>query len=88
MSNLSKKSPLKNVQPHIESAYVFVKMYLPNQYVEKVQAKLVGQEIIVSDSMVRNVKNRTNDRNDILLALVEVAKENKDSIDKIQAITK
>ena len=69
---------------HTAQAYALVDQFLPNVYVGLVQEKYEKKfKTQVSASMIRNVKNKTNYRNDILLVLVEVALENKKNIAQI-----
>lgn len=69
---------------HTAQAYALVDQFLPNVYVGLVQEKYEKKfKTQVSGSMIRNVKNKTNYRNDILLVLVEVALENKKNIAQI-----
>ena len=76
------------MQLHIDTAYDIIKAHLPTIYVALVLEKLKTKNITnVSSSMIRNVKNKTNLRLDILLALVEVAQEHKQTIIDLKNIT-
>ena len=88
MSKVNKKNQESDVHSHIEQAYGFLDLYLPTQYVKSVQDKFgTDGKSKPSSSLIRNVRNRTNLRNDILLVLVEVAKENKDVSERITFLT-
>jgi hypothetical protein len=88
MSKINKNNKQTNVQTHIESAYVIINAHLPTIYASSVQEKLKKKGIPnVSSSMIRNVKNKTNLRLDILLALVEVAQENEQTIKDLKKRT-
>lgn len=88
MSKIIKKKQSKDMHSHNDQAYVFLNEYLPSSYVKLVQQKMIANnQSAVTSSLIRNVKNQTNFRNDILLALVEVAKENKETVDKIKMLT-
>lgn len=81
MSNLSKNKELNDMQIHIDKAYEIIAAHLPTIYVSSVIEKLKSKGITnISSSMIRNVKNKTNLRHDVLLALVEVAQENEQTI--------
>lgn len=88
MSKISKNKKQNDMQMHIDKAYQIIADHLPAIYVSSVQQKLKKKGITdVSSSMIRNVKNKTNLRHDILLALVEVANENKNTLSKIRKLT-
>lgn len=84
MTKINKKNQPKDMHAHTAQAYALVDQFLPNVYVGLVQEKYEKKfKTQVSASMIRNVKNKTNYRNDILLVLVEVALENKKNIAQI-----
>lgn len=88
MSKINKNKQLEKVQMHTDKAYTIIDVYLPPAYVSLVQSKLSKKGInTVSSSIIRNVKNKTNTRIDILLALVEVALENKKTIAQLEKLT-
>ncbi len=88
MSKLIKNSNIKEDNSHNEKAYEFINKHLPVTYVELTISCLIkkGQNA-PSKALIRNVRNKTIVRNDILLALVEVAYENKQAIEKIKLLT-
>lgn len=88
MSKIIKNKQSKDVHSHNEKAYAFIEEYLPSPYVDLVITKMTEKNLKApSSSNIRNVKNKTNFRNDILLALVEVAQDNKDNVEKIKMLT-
>lgn len=88
MSKIIKNNKLEDVHSHNEKAYQFIDEYLPTSYVDLVIEKMKSKTTkLPSKSIIRNVKNKTNFRNDILLALVEVAKENKENVEQIKMLT-
>ncbi|MFV8268423.1 hypothetical protein ACNQGP_00625 [Flavobacterium sp. GT2N3] len=81
MSKISKNKELNDMQIHIDKAYDIITAHLPTNYVLSVIEKLKTKGITnISSSTIRNVKNKTNLRHDVLLALVEVAQENEQTI--------
>lgn len=88
MSKVSKNNNTTDMHSHTEAAYKFIDEYLPTPYVDLVISKM---KLKTSDpptsSVIRNVRNKTSVRNDILLALVEVAKDNKESVEQIRFLT-
>jgi hypothetical protein len=88
MSKIIKNNKLDDVHSHNDKAYHFIDENLPTSYVDLVIEKMKPKTLKVpSKSMIRNVRNKTNFRNDILLALVEVAKENKENVELIKTLT-
>lgn len=84
MTKINKNNQPRDMHTHTAKAYAVVDQFLPNVYVALVQEKFEKKfKTKVSASMIRNVKNKTNYRNDILLVLVEVALENKKNIAQI-----
>ncbi len=84
MTKINKKNQPRDMHTHTAKAYALVDQFLPNVYVGLVQEKFEKKfKSQVSSSVIRNVKNKTNYRNDILLVLVEVALENKKNIAQI-----
>lgn len=86
MTNVTKNNKADNVQTHIEKAYQIIDKHLPFNYVELVLEKL-PENTKISKGMIRNVKNKSSKRIDILNAMVEVALENKDLEDKLKRLT-
>lgn len=88
MSKIIKNKEQNDMQMHIDNAYVIIAAHLPANYVSSVLEKLKTKGITnISSSMIRNVKNKTNLRHDVLLALVEVAKENEQTIINLKNLT-
>lgn len=88
MSKISKNKQLNDMQIHIDNAYEIIAEHLPTIYVSSVIEKLSKKGVTgISSSMIRNVKNKTNLRHDVLLALVEVAQENKQTISDLKKLT-
>jgi len=88
MSKLIKNSNFKEDNSHNVKAYEFIDKHLPVTYVDLTIACLLKKgQAAPSKALIRNVRNKAILRNDILLALVEVAAENKEAIEKIKLIT-
>lgn len=88
MSKLIKFNKNKEDNSYNEIAYEYINQNLPSTYVDLTIACIVKKgQLAPSKSLIRNVRNKTIIRNDILLALVEVAKENKEAIEKIKLLT-
>ncbi|KLT71281.1 MULTISPECIES: hypothetical protein [Flavobacterium] len=88
MSNLIKNNKIKDEYSHNEKAYKFIDEHLPYTYVELTIECLVKKgHKSPSKTIIRNVRNKIILRNDILLALVEVANDNKIAIEKIKVLT-
>lgn len=88
MSKLIKNSNFKEDNSHNKKAYEFIDKHLPVTYVELTISCLIKKgHDAPNKSLIRNVRNKTIVRNDILLALVEVALENKEAIDRIKLLT-
>lgn len=88
MSKINKNKELNDMQLHIDKAYEIIGAHLPAIYVSSVIKKLSKKGITnVSSSVIRNVRNKTNQRNDVLLALVEVALENQQTIKDLKNLT-
>jgi len=84
MSKLINNTEFKEDNSHNEKAYEFINKHLPSTYVDLTINRLIEKgHTAPSKALIRNVKNRTILRNDILLALVEVANENKQAIERI-----
>ncbi|WJS94201.1 hypothetical protein NYQ10_19110 [Flavobacterium johnsoniae] len=84
MSKLINNTDFKEDNSHNQKAYEFINKHLPSTYVDLTINRLVEKgHTAPSKALIRNVKNRTILRNDILLALVEVANENKQAIERI-----
>lgn len=88
MPKLIKNNKEQQSLAHNEKAYKFLDENLPYTYVDLTVECLIRKgHNSPSKAMIRNVRNKTIYRNDILLALVEVADENKQSIEKIKLLT-
>jgi len=88
MSKLINNSDFKEDNSHNKKAYEFIAKHLPVTYVDLTIACIVQKgQTPPSKALIRNVRNKTIFRNDILLALVEVAYENKQAIEKIKLLT-
>ncbi|MEN2402249.1 hypothetical protein GKZ90_0020840 [Flavobacterium sp. MC2016-06] len=88
MSKLIKINKGNEIQPHYEKAYNFINEHLPTTYVDLTISCLTKKGYpIPNKTLIRNVRNKSIFRNDILLALVEVADENKKAIEKIKLLT-
>ncbi|WP_125722814.1 hypothetical protein [Flavobacterium ustbae] len=88
MSKLINNSNFKEDNSHNKKAYEFIDKHLPATYVDLTIACIVKNgKPAPSKALIRNVRNKTISRNDILLALVEVANENKQAIEKIKLLT-
>ncbi|UWY27855.1 hypothetical protein [Flavobacterium sp. TR2] len=88
MSKLINNSNFKEDNSHNTKAYEFIDKHLPVTYVDLTINCIVKKGLPApSKALVRNVRNKTILRNDILLALVEVAYENKQAIEKIKLLT-
>jgi len=89
MSKINNNNKTKDVHSHNAPAYEFIDAYLPCRgYVDLVIKKMKEKKIkdIPSKSIIRNVRNQTNFRTDILLVLVEVAKDCQKTAEKIKEI--
>ncbi|MRX40332.1 hypothetical protein GJU43_13675 [Flavobacterium sp. LC2016-23] len=88
MSKLVKNNKDDEMYSHNEQAYNFIDEHLPYTYVEPTIRYLTrnGQKP-PTKTIIRNVRNKIIFRNDILLALVEVANENKIAVEKIKLLT-
>lgn len=87
MTNILTNINNDDVQTHIDKAHELIDMYLPTAYVEEVLKKLPEGHSI-SKSTIRNVRAKsTTTRLEVLNALVEVAIENKNNIEKLKKLT-
>lgn len=88
MSKLVKNNKDDEMYSHHEQAYNFIDEHLPYTYVEPtIQYFSRKGQKAPSKTIIRNVRNKIIFRNDILLALVEVAHENKEAVEKIKFLT-
>jgi hypothetical protein len=88
MSKLIKIIKEDDMQSHYQKAYGFIDEHLPTTYVDLTISCLTKKGCpIPNKTLIRNVRNKSIFRNDILLALVEVAVENKKAIEKIKLLT-
>ena len=84
MSKLIKNSNIKEDNSHNKKAYEFIDKHLPVTYVDLTISCIIKKgQPTPTKALIRNVRNKTILRNDILLALVEVANENKQAIERI-----
>lgn len=77
-----------DMQLHIEKSYEIIDTYLPKPYLVRVREKL-PKSLIISDGTIHNIKNKFNKPDgklEVLNALVEVALENKQAIEKLENI--
>ncbi|WP_338840064.1 hypothetical protein [Flavobacterium ginsenosidimutans] len=87
MSKLINNSNFKEDNSHNKKAYEFIDKHLPSTYVDlTINCITKKGQPAPSKALIRNVRNKTIFRNDILLALVEVAYENKKAIEKIKLL--
>jgi hypothetical protein len=86
MTKIKEKKEKQDVQLHIAKAFVIINEHLPEHYVQEVRKKLPE----VSSGIIRNVKNKTNEitenRLNVINALVEVALDNKKEKEKLQSL--
>jgi hypothetical protein len=80
MTNQLEKTNKNDVQLHIVD---FLKEHLPGNYVADVQEKTKNK---YSDALIHSVKAGKRSNQNVLLALVEVANENKERKEKIKLI--
>jgi hypothetical protein len=88
MANFKKQTNKIDVQMHIKKSYEFIDKYLPATYLARVREKL-PKSLNVSDGHIKNIKNqfsKPDNQLEVLNALVEVALENKQSIEKLEKI--
>jgi hypothetical protein len=85
MTNIKEKTTDSNLKDHIEKAFEIINEFLPSPYVDKVFALL--PEPKPKKSYIRNVRHRVtpahDNRIDIINALLQVAKDNKATIEKL-----
>jgi hypothetical protein len=86
MPKIRKNTTSKGVQTHIEKAYKTLDDWLPRNYVLEVHQKLPKGKNISRGTM-HNVRQKKSLRLDILNAMVEVALENKQQIEKLKKLT-
>lgn len=88
MTKIKIKSKTIDVHSHVKKAFAIIDCFLPKTYVEKVLEK-APEGMKIYSGLVRNVRNRTpginvNNHVQIVQLLVEVAKENKKSIENLK----
>lgn len=88
MTKIKNKSKTIVVHSHIKKAFKIIDSFLPKTYVEKVLEKATP-EMKIYAGLIRNVRNQVpgiNLNNHVLIVqlLVEVAKENKKSIENLK----
>ncbi len=80
MTKIAEKNKVEDMQTHIKEALEFLDQHLPTLYVSEVKKRLAKDSGITS-GIIRNVRNQsstiTENKLNVLNALVEVAKENK-----------
>lgn len=76
-TNIIKKNT-ENIS--VDEIYCFIDKYLPKHYVKRVNEKT---NFAFSNSLIKGVRRKANTHNLILSALVEVAKEEKEILEKI-----
>jgi hypothetical protein len=86
MTNIPKKTTSKNVQTHIEKAFVIINEWLPREYVAEVNAKMPTNKK-PSRYTLHNVRQRKLIRIDVINAMVEVALEHKKHVEKLENLT-
>lgn len=87
MKDLPTSKSKKDVQSHIEKGFDLINQYLPNNYLQKVKEKLPKD--FATDNTIRNVRRKIQKPQaqiEIFTALVEVAKDNKETIEKLAKI--
>lgn len=87
MKDLRSNKQKTNVQTHIDKGWAIIDTYLPVTYVEKVLANL--PEGYTTKHIIRNVRAKIQKpeyQMEIFLALVEVAKSNRDLIESLSKI--
>jgi len=90
MTNLSKKLTQKDMQSHIqEEAFKLIDNYLPEFYASEARERLLKQYLTVDLELIQAVKNKRGKKNPrflkILNVLVEIALENKQTLDSIKS---
>lgn len=75
------------MQTHIIKARRILDKNLPFNYVKPTLDNLANKKIIVTGSVIRNVKRGLSSRIDVLNALVEVAIQNKKLIASLEKLT-
>lgn len=83
MPNINEIKDTYNVQTHINKAYEFLDEYLPQTYRKRTQLFLKSKGINVSSSTINNVRNQSNQRLDVINALVAIAKEEKAQVEEL-----
>ncbi len=86
MTNIVKKSKQSDMHLHISNARQIIDEYLPNKYTEEVISKL-PKGFKLGKYSLYNVAQKKSNNLDILNAMVEVALENKEKIEKFKALT-
>lgn len=78
----------KDMQLHIKRSYQIIEEYLPATYMSRVREKL-PKNVNVSNGYIKNIKNKfckPDTQIEVLNALVEVALENKQAIERLERI--
>lgn len=86
MANIRKNTNNNDMQSHIDIAYKTLEDWLPRNYVFDVYKKLPKDKPI-SRGTLHNVRQKKTIRLDILNAMVEVALEHKNQIEKLKKLT-
>lgn len=83
MAKINENNNTKNMHSHIDKAYEFLDKNLPTLYSTAVQKNLRYQGIEVSHSIIKNVRNRTSIRIDVLNALLDLARKEKKQVEEL-----
>lgn len=86
MTEITNNTTLKDMDLHIQNAYLIIDKHLPFNYTNAVLAKF-PKEAGITSGMIRNVKKKATKRIDILNAMVEVALENKKLLENFKELT-
>lgn len=90
MTKVSKKEKQKDMQSHIqEEAFKLIDDYLPEFYASEAREKLLKLELTVDLELIQAVKNKRGKKNPLFLkilnVLVEIAHDNKQTLDSIKS---
>lgn len=83
MTNITEKTNVTDMRSHIKQARLIINEFLPKYYTDQVLQKTTPQSGI-TPGIIRNVKKGMSDRIDVLNAMVEVALENKELLEKFK----
>lgn len=89
MTNIQTKTKGKDMRLHIDKAYGIIDNNLPDNYVNSVKSKLIGQN--VTSGIIRNIRNRKTEypmnHIHVVNALVQVANEYQNELAKLETLT-